>query len=59
MMGKVEGRRGRGRPRIKLIYTLAKAVGGCTTPVQLLQMTERRSDWRSMVANFLGDKAPR
>ena len=59
VMGKVEGRRGRGRPRIKLVDTLAKAVGGGTTPAQLLQMTERRSDWRSMVANVLEDTAPR
>ena len=35
--GKVEGKRGRRRQRIKL-------VGGGTTPVQLLDMTERRSD---------------
>ena len=55
VMGKVEGRRGRGRPRIKLVDTLAKAVGGGMTPAQLLQMTDRRSDWRSMVADVLGD----
>ena len=59
VMGKVEGRRGRGRPRIKLVDTLARAVGGGTTSAQLLQMTDRRSDWRSMVANVLGDTAPR
>ena len=59
VMGKVEGRRGRGRPRIKLVDTLAKAVGGGITSAQLLQMTDRRSDWRSMVANVLGDTALR
>ena len=53
VMGKVEGRRG--RPRIKLVDTLAKAVGGGMTPAQLLQMTDRRSDWRSMVADVFGD----
>ena len=26
--GKVEGRRGRGRPRMKLVDSLAKAIGG-------------------------------
>ena len=58
VMGKVENRRGRGSPGIKLVDTLAKVVGGGTTPAQLLQMTERRSDWRFMVANVLGDTAP-
>ena len=43
VMGKVEGRRGRGRPRVKLLETLARAVGGGTTSAQLLQMTDRRS----------------
>ena len=57
--GRVEGRRGRGRPRMKLVDSLAKVVGGGITPVQLLRMTERRSDWRSMVANVLEDTAPR
>ena len=57
--GKVEGRRGRGRPRIKLVDTLARAVGGGMTSAQLLQMTDRRSDWRSVVANVLGDTGPR
>ena len=57
--GRLEGRRGRGRPRIKLLDSLAKAVGGGTRPVELLQMTRRREDWRSMVANVLGDTAPR
>ena len=57
--GRVEGRRGRGRPRMKLVDSLAKVVGGGITPVQLLRMTERRSDWRSMVANVLVDTAPR
>ena len=42
--GKVEGRRGRGRPRIKLVDTLARAVGGGMTSAQLVQMTDRRSD---------------
>ena len=57
--GKVEGRRGRGRPRMKLVDSLAKAVGGDCTPARLLQMTGRRSDWRSMVANVLEDTALR
>ena len=57
--GRLEGRRGRGRPRIKFLDSLAKAIGGGKRPVDLLQMTSRRDDWRSMVANVLGDTAPR
>ena len=34
--GKVDGRRGRGRPRIKLVDTLARTVGGGMTSAQLL-----------------------
>ena len=59
MSGRVEGRRGRGRPRVKLVDSLAKDVGGGITPAQLLRKTERRSDWRSMVANVLEDTALR
>ena len=56
--GRVEGRRGRGRPRVKLVDSLARVVGGGITPAQLLQRTER-SCWRSMVANVLEDTALR
>ena len=35
VMGKVEGGRGRGRPGIKLVDTLAKAVGGGTASAQM------------------------
>ena len=44
MMGKVEGRRGRGRPRIKFLDGLAQAIGGRYSPVELLKMTGRRND---------------
>ena len=59
IIGRLEGRRARGRPRIKFLDSLAKAIGGGKRPVDLLQMTSRRDDWRSMVANVLGDTAPR
>ena len=55
--GRLEGRRGRGRPRVKLVDSLAKIVEGGITPVELLRRTERRSVWRSMVANVLEDTA--
>ena len=59
MVGKVEGRRGRGRPRVKFLDSLAKSIDGGHTPVQLLQMTEERSDWRFVVANVQEDTALR
>ena len=58
MTGRIEGQRGRGRPRVKLVDSLAKVVGGGVTPAQLLRMTETRSDWRSMVAEVLEDMPP-
>ena len=57
--GTLDGRRGSGRLGIKFLDSLAKAVGVGTRPVELVQMTSRREDWRSMVANVLGDTAPR
>ena len=57
--GRVEGRRGRGKPRVKLVDSLAKAVGGGVSPAQLLQRTENRSDWHYVVANVLEDSALR
>ena len=57
--GRVKGRRGRERPRMKLVDSLTKVVGGEMSPAELLQMTFERACWRSMVANFLGDTALR
>jgi len=53
--GKVKGRRGRGRPRVKLVDSLVKVAGGGITPAQLLQRTESRSNWCFMVASVLED----
>lgn len=59
MTRRLDGSRGRGRPIIKFLDSLAKAVGGGTRPVELLQMTSRRENWRSLVAYVLGNTAPR
>ena len=40
--GKVEGRGGRGRPRVKLVDSLAKFVGGGITSPQLLRRIEKK-----------------
>ena len=57
--GRLDGRKGRGRPRNKFLDNLAKTVGGGTRPVEMLQMMSRREDWRPMVAKVLVDTAPR
>ena len=59
LTGKVEGRRGRGRPRTKFLDSLAKCVGGTNTPAGLLRMTADRVEWRLVVANVLRDTAAR
>ena len=59
LTGKVEGKRGRGRPRTKFLDSLVKSVGGANTPAGLLRKTADRAEWRLMVANVLGDTAPR
>ena len=47
---KLNGKKAKWRPRNKFLVSLAKTVGGGTRPVELLLMTNRREDWRSMVA---------
>ena len=56
--GKVEGRKGRGRPGTKFLDSLAKSVEGGYTPAKKLRKTADRSKWLLMVANVLGDRAP-
>ena len=55
--GNLYDRRERGRPRNKFLDNLAEAVREGTRPVELLEMTNRREDWRSMVAKVIGDTA--
>ena len=57
--GRIEGRRGRGRPRLKYMDTLARAVGGDLRPVELLQMAHSRVQWRRMVDNVPWDTSLR
>ena len=53
MTRKVDGRKGRGRPRVKLVDRLANFVGGGIRPAQLFRKTEIISEWRTIVANVL------
>ena len=57
--GRMEGRRGRGRPRLKYMDTLARAVGSGLRAVELLQMANFRTQWRSMVDNVPWDTSLR
>ena len=59
LMGKVDGRRGRGRPRIKFVDGLARVVGGNLSPARMLQLTRSRLEWRRMVDNVPWDTSLR
>ena len=60
LTGMIEGRRGRGRPRVKYLDGLVKMTNGrVTTSVQLIRAASDRQEWRSMVADVLEDMAQR
>ena len=59
LVGKVEGRRGRGRPRIKFVDGLARSCGGGMSATEMLRLTRSRQEWRSMVDNVPRDTSLR
>ena len=59
LSGKLEGRRGRDRLRIKFMDEIADDIGGGITASQLLQMTRVRELWSSMVGNVFGNTTHR
>ena len=59
LMGKVEGRRGRGRPRIKFVDGLARSCGGGMSATEMLRLTGSRQEWRRMVDNVPRDTSLR
>ena len=59
LTGRIEGRRGRGRPRLKYLDTLARAVGNDLRAVDLLQAPNLRAQGRSMVNNVPWDTSLR
>ena len=59
VVGKVEGRRGRGRPRIKFVEGLARSCGGGMSAPEMLRLTGSRREWRSMVDNVPRDTSLR
>ena len=59
LTGMIDGRRARGRPRQKFMDGLVRVTGGDISAAQLLQRAQDRNQWRAMIANVLGDTAPR
>ena len=59
LMGKVEGKRGRGRPRIKFVDGLARSCGGGMSATEMLRLTRSRQEWRRMVDNVPRDTSLR
>ena len=51
LLGRKEGRRGRGRPRIKYSASLMEDILGNMRFVDLVEMAQDRKEWRSMVAH--------
>ena len=51
LTGKIEDRRGRGRPRLKYIESLLEDVQGKHRPAEFLQLAEDRQRWRNITAN--------
>ena len=59
LTGRIEGRRGRGRPRIKYMDDTKSAIGGGLTTQQIMYAARDREQWRSMIANVFSDMAHR
>lgn len=57
LTGKIEGKRGRGRPRIKFMDGIVEEVGGGVSPAHLLQMSRDRELWSAVVVNVFRDTA--
>ena len=53
LTGKVEGRRPRGRQRIKYLDTIVEDIGGQTTRNNLIQLARDRQRWREVTAHVL------
>ena len=51
LMGKIEGKRARGRQRKKFMDSLLERMGGESTVAEVARMAENRVRWRAMIAN--------
>ena len=59
LLGRIEGRRSRGRPTIKYMDSLINDVAGVDNVMELVRIAQDRVRWRSMVAHVNQDMAPR
>ena len=59
LTGRIEGSRGRGRPRIKYMDDMKSAIGGSLTTQQIMYAARDCEQWRSMIANVFSDMAHR
>ena len=59
LMGKVDGKRGRGRPRIKIVDGLARSCGGGMSATEMLRLTGSRQEWRRVIDNVPRDTSLR
>ena len=53
--GKVDGRRGRGRHRLKYLDSLCTCLKDKVNPIELIRASEYRKLWPYMVANVVED----
>ena len=51
MLGKINGRKSRGRQRTKFTDNLIKIAGSHISTIDLIRKTEYREEWRTMVAD--------
>ena len=58
-LGKIEGSRARGRPRIKFATSLIEDIPGDLTVAGLVRLAQERNRWRIMVAHVNQDTALR
>ena len=53
--GRIEGRRARGRQRLKYLDSLCDTLKDKVSPTQLIRASEDRGLWQRMVANVVDD----
>lgn len=56
-MGRIAGRRAKGRQRIKYLDSLLKDISVEDTVTNLIRMPEEREEWRIMIPNVKRDMA--
>ena len=59
LMGKVDGKRGIGRPRIEIVDGLARSCGGGMSATEMLRLTGSRQEWRRVIDNVPRDTSLR